>query len=73
MLFRSDLVSKQLFATFVQGVFLFAGGGSLFAIHNECEVYNPRTDRWSPCAPMGTRRSRAGVTSLGKLVYAIGG
>ena len=27
--------------------YLFAiGGGSLFAIHNECEVYNPRTDRW---------------------------
>ena len=49
------------------------GGGSLFAIHNESEVYNPRTDRWAPIPPMGIRRSRAGVASLGKVLYVIGG
>ena len=33
--------------------YLFAiGGGSLFAIHSECEVYNPRTDRWQSIEPM---------------------
>ena len=39
----------------VQGAkaYLFAiGGGSLFAIHSECEVYNPRTDRWQSIEPM---------------------
>ena len=49
------------------------GGGSLFAIHNESEVYNPRTDRWAPIPSMGIRRSRAGVASLGKVLYVIGG
>ena len=51
----------------------FLGGGSLFAIHNECEVYNPRSDRWASLCPMTSRRSRAGVTSLGKLLYVVGG
>ena len=49
------------------------GGGSLFAIHSECECYNPRTDRWVPIAPMVYRRSRSGVSSLGKLLYVVGG
>lgn len=54
--------------------YLFAiGGGSLFAIHNECELYNPRTDRWASLCPMTTRRSRAGVTSLDKRLYVVGG
>jgi len=54
--------------------YLFAiGGGSLFAIHNECEYYNPRTDRWSSLAPTIQRRSRAGVVALNRLIYAIGG
>ncbi|GIX72255.1 kelch-like protein 17, partial [Caerostris extrusa] len=51
-----------------------AGGGSLFAIHCECEYYNPRTDRWSPIASTSHRRSRAGVAGVGRLlVYAVGG
>ncbi|XP_059474437.1 kelch-like protein 17 isoform X2 [Neocloeon triangulifer] len=54
--------------------YLFAvGGGSLFAIHSECECYNPRTDRWMPIAPMLYRRSRSGVTALGRLLYVVGG
>ncbi|XP_035215648.1 kelch-like protein 17 isoform X1 [Stegodyphus dumicola] len=52
---------------------MFAGGGSLFAIHCECEYYNPRTDRWSPIASTSHRRSRAGVAGVGRLVYAVGG
>ncbi|KAH8254984.1 hypothetical protein KR038_011454, partial [Drosophila bunnanda] len=54
--------------------YVFAvGGGSLFAIHNECEVYNPRTNCWSPVAPMLWRRSRSGVTALHKQLYVVGG
>ena len=53
--------------------YVISGGGSLFAIHNESEVYNPRTDRWAPIPSMGIRRSRAGVASLGKVLYVIGG
>ena len=54
-------------------IYVILGGGSLFAIHNESEVYNPRTDRWAPIPSMGIRRSRAGVASLGKVLYVIGG
>ncbi|GJQ83409.1 hypothetical protein Trydic_g14191 [Trypoxylus dichotomus] len=54
--------------------YLFAiGGGSLFAIHSECEVYNPRTDTWSSIAAMQWRRSRSGVTGLRRLLYVVGG
>ncbi|KAM7311798.1 kelch-like protein 17 isoform X2 [Ixodes scapularis] len=54
--------------------YLFAvGGGSLFAIHSECEYYNPRTDRWCSFAPTIHRRSRAGITALNRMLYAIGG
>lgn len=51
----------------------FEGGGSLFAIHNECESYNPRTNTWMPIASMLWRRSRSGVTSLRKMLYVVGG
>ncbi|XP_019876075.2 kelch-like protein 17 isoform X3 [Aethina tumida] len=54
--------------------YLFAiGGGSLFAIHAECEVYNPKTDTWNAIAPMQWRRSRSGVTGLRRLLYVVGG
>lgn len=54
--------------------YLFAiGGGSLFAIHSECEVYNPKNDTWHYIAPMQWHRSRAGVTGLRKLLYVVGG
>ncbi|KAJ6643984.1 Kelch-like protein 17 [Pseudolycoriella hygida] len=54
--------------------YVFAvGGGSLFAIHNECECYNPRTNAWVPITPMLFRRSRSGVTALRKLLYVVGG
>lgn len=54
--------------------YLFAiGGGSLFTIHSECEVYNPRTDLWSSIANMSTRRSRTAVATVGNLLYAVGG
>lgn len=45
----------------------------MFAIHNECEVYNPRNDQWQSFAPTTHRRSRAGVVAVNRLLYAIGG
>ncbi|XP_025834257.1 kelch-like protein 17 [Agrilus planipennis] len=54
--------------------YMFAiGGGSLFAIHSECEVYNPKNDVWSTIAPMQWRRSRCGVTGMRRLLYVVGG
>ncbi|XP_017775251.1 PREDICTED: kelch-like protein 17 isoform X2 [Nicrophorus vespilloides] len=54
--------------------YLFAiGGGSLFAIHAECEVYNPKTDTWMAIAPMQWTRSRSGVTGLRRNLYVVGG
>lgn len=73
---RSSLVSQRTLERRPEGMrsYLFAvGGGSLFAIHNECEVYNPKTNIWMPIASMITRRSRAGATSLRKLLYVVGG
>ena len=48
-------------------------GGSLFAIHSECEVYNPGTERWYKLAPMSVRRSRAGVVGINSMLYVVGG
>lgn len=52
---------------------IVTGGGSLFTIHSDCEVYNPKTDAWTPIAPMNRRRSRSGVTGLRRLLYLVGG
>lgn len=52
---------------------LFAGGGSLFAIHGDCEAYDTRTDRWHMVASMSTRRARVGVAAIGNKLYAVGG
>jgi kelch-like protein 17 (actinfilin) len=73
---RASLASVRTAYRQPEGVrpYLFAvGGGSLFAIHSECEVYSPRSDRWSPIAPMATRRSRAAVAAVGNMIYAVGG
>ena len=50
-----------------------SGGGSLFAVHNECEYYDQASDQWLPVAPMTTRRSRCGVATVHGMLYAIGG
>ncbi|BES87453.1 kelch-like [Nesidiocoris tenuis] len=73
---RSVLVSERTSLRRPEGIknYVFAiGGGSLFAIHSECEVYNPRADRWFAIAPMNCRRSRSGVTGLGRMLYVVGG
>ncbi|XP_073990192.1 kelch-like protein 17 isoform X2 [Rhodnius prolixus] len=73
---RSLLISERTSQRRPEGIkqYVFAiGGGSLFAIHSECEVYNPRADRWFPIAPMICRRSRSGVTGLGRMLYVVGG
>uniref|UniRef100_A0A452T5T3 Kelch like family member 17 n=1 Tax=Ursus maritimus TaxID=29073 RepID=A0A452T5T3_URSMA len=49
------------------------GGGSLFAIHGDCEAYDTRTDRWHVVASMSTRRARVGVAAVGNRLYAVGG
>jgi kelch-like protein 17 (actinfilin) len=72
---RSSLVSQRTLERKPEGMrpYIFAvGGGSLFAIHNECEVYNPKTNNWSQIAPMISRRSRAGVASLRKMLWVVG-
>ncbi|NWV13790.1 KLH17 protein, partial [Ptilonorhynchus violaceus] len=48
-------------------------GGSLFAIHGDCEAYDTRTDRWHMVASMSTRRARVGVAAIGNKLYAVGG
>ena len=54
--------------------YIFAvGGGSLFAIHSECEFYNPSIDKWCQFAPTLQRRSRLGVAAMNRFLYAIGG
>lgn len=73
---RSTLITQRTLERRPEGMkpYIFAvGGGSLFAIHNECEAYNSKTNTWLPIAPMLTRRSRAGATSLRKLLYVVGG
>ncbi|EEB15831.1 conserved hypothetical protein [Pediculus humanus corporis] len=73
---RSAFASERTILRKPEGLkpYLFAvGGGSLFAIHSECEVFNPRTESWNPIAPMLYRRSRSGVTGLGNLLYVVGG
>jgi kelch-like protein 17 (actinfilin) len=73
---RSALSSYRTTCRQPDGIqpYLFAiGGGSLFTIHSECEVYNPRTDLWSSIAAMSTRRSRTAVATVGNMLYAVGG
>lgn len=52
---------------------VLSGGGSLFAIHGDCEAYDTRTDRWHMVASMSTRRARVGVAAIGNKLYAVGG
>jgi len=37
------------------------------------ERYDPRNNRWSPVAPMGTRRKHLGVSVYNNMIYAVGG
>lgn len=68
-----SVIGCRSFVVIVAAVCAMAGGGSLFAIHNECEIYNPRANTWMPIASMLWRRSRSGVTSLRKMLYVVGG
>lgn len=73
---RAALTTERTAARQPEGLepFLFAvGGGSLFAIHSECEVFSARADRWQAIAPMLFRRSRAGVVGLNRQLYVVGG
>lgn len=61
------------FTSFYQPNHVSTGGGSLFAIHGDCEAYDTRTDRWHMVASMSTRRARVGVAAIGNRLYAVGG
>lgn len=37
------------------------------------ERFDPRNNRWSPVAPMGTRRKHLGVAVFQNMIYAVGG
>lgn len=37
------------------------------------ERYDPRTNRWMPMSPMGTRRKHLGVAVYNNMIYAVGG
>ncbi|KAI3357355.1 hypothetical protein L3Q82_015792 [Scortum barcoo] len=67
---RCEGASPVLFAV---GQCAPEGGGSLFAIHGDCEAYDTRTDRWHMVASMSTRRARVGVAAIGNRLYAVGG
>ncbi|XP_013391434.1 kelch-like protein 17 [Lingula anatina] len=54
-------------------VLVAVGGGSLFSIHSEVEFYDTMTDTWTIVASMLSRRARAGVVSVNRMLYAIGG
>lgn len=69
---KLDKGVDQPWTNFVSSIF-HTGGGSLFAIHSECECYNPKLDRWFAVSPMLFRRSRAGVAAVGKRIYVVGG
>lgn len=64
---------KAFYILFCVFVHLSEGGGSLFAIHGDCEAYDTRTDRWHMVASMSTRRARVGVAAIGNRLYAVGG
>ncbi len=46
-----------------------------FPLHNVIPVerYDPRSNRWTPVAPMGTRRKHLGVAVYNGMIYAVGG
>ncbi|KAG1697204.1 Kelch-like protein 20 [Nymphon striatum] len=68
-------------AVAVQGEFLYAVGGSdgtsplntgmerILLI----ERYDPKTNRWTPVTPMGTRRKHLGCAVFNDMIFAVGG
>ena len=69
----TGLWSSSLTLTLHYNIVSVLGGGSLFAVHNECEYYDQASDQWLSVAPMTTRRSRCGVAVAHGKLYAIGG
>lgn len=37
------------------------------------ERYDPRTNKWTPVAPMGTKRKHLGCAVYNDMLYAVGG
>ncbi len=54
-------------------IYSFGGGGDDFKSLDLSEVYDPKTDQWSPLAPMPTLRSGALAATLGDVIYVMGG
>lgn len=70
---HTRVLCPAFLSPFIYIVTHLPGGGSLFAIHGDCEAYDTRTDRWHVVASMSTRRARVGVAAVGNRLYAVGG
>lgn len=45
----------------------------IFTLISAVERYDPRSNRWTPVSPMGTRRKHLGVAVYNNMIYAVGG
>jgi len=49
------------------------GGQSLFAYHSDCEIFCPKTEKWTSLPSMTMRRSRLGIGVVYDKLYVVGG
>ncbi|XP_014782697.1 kelch-like protein 20 [Octopus bimaculoides] len=68
-----DYVTAAVISLFIRKMIL-----AIFLIffpssNNLVERYDPRTNRWNPVSPMGTRRKHLGVAVYNNMIYAVGG
>ena len=61
------------FAVWNDRLYVFGGGGTGFKSLASTEVYDPKTDRWEPCAPMPGPRSGIVAATVGDRIYVMGG
>lgn len=66
---RTKVREGELYKSYIYAL----GGQSLFAIHCECELFNPSSDVWQPVQPMSIRRARLGIGVVYDKLYAVGG
>jgi kelch-like protein 20 len=52
---------------------VIVGGSDGTSPLNSVERYDPRNNRWTAVAPMGTRRKHLGCAVYNNMIYAVGG